>query len=64
MDFITRLPLSLGYSNIFVITDRLSKNIILAPIDKIEASDVANTLLRSVFAYYSLLRAIVSDRGP
>jgi transposase InsO family protein len=32
--------------------------------DKIESADVADTLLRLVFAYHDLPRAIVSDRGP
>jgi hypothetical protein len=64
MDFIVDLPETPSGSNILVITDRLTKQPIFIPIDRIEAADVAYAFLRFVYAYHGLPKAIVSDRGP
>jgi hypothetical protein len=34
MDFITNLPLSKGYDSLFVVVDRLSKVVVVAPCNK------------------------------
>ena len=63
IDFITNLPLSNGYQNLIVVTNCLSKDIILIPLLKLEVETVANAFLERVIAYYQLLDYIVSDCG-
>jgi transposase InsO family protein len=63
IDFITGLPPSNTYTNILVVTDRLSKSIIAVPMKEICAIDVAQKLLEQVFQHHGLPTAIVSDRG-
>lgn len=64
MDFITDLPESSGCKNILVLTDRLSKGVILEPCDIMDAPTLARIFLKSVYSLHGLPRAIVSDRGP
>lgn len=63
MDFITDLPESEGYTNLLVITDRLSKGVILIPIGEMTAENTAITFLRHFCPHHGLPSAIVSDRG-
>ena len=63
MDFVTRLLISEGCSNIVVLTDRLSKGIVVDRLEDIKAETVAKWFLRKYYLYYYLLDAIVSDRG-
>ena len=63
MDFIINLPLSQGYTNLLVITDRLSKGVILEPCSSLTIEVVAKTFVRVFYRQHGLLRAIVSDRG-
>lgn len=63
MDFITGLPESEGRTNLLVITERLSKGVILEAMSTIEAEDVAKVLLRTFYRQHGLPAAIVSDRG-
>lgn len=63
IDFITGLAPSIEYTNIMVVTDRLSKSIIAVPMKKTRAIDVAQKLLEQVFQHHGLPAAIVSDRG-
>ena len=46
-----------------IVTDRLSKSIIVMPMKETRAIDVAQTLLEHIFQYHGLSMAIVSDRG-
>ena len=46
-----------------VVTDRLSKSIIVVPMKETRAIDVAQTLLEYIFQHHGLPTAIVSDRG-
>ena len=62
VDFITRLAPSKDCTSIIVVTDRLSKSIIVVPMKEICAIDVAQTLLEHIFQHHGLLTAIVSDR--
>lgn len=63
MDFVTDLPSSDGYTNLFVITDRLSKGVILEPMVEITADAVAGVFLRTFYRRHGLPVSIVSDRG-
>jgi transposase InsO family protein len=63
MDFVTDLPLSDGYRNLMVVTDRLSKDVILIPLPNLEVETVADVFLERVVAYHWLPDYIVSDRG-
>lgn len=68
MDFITGLPPS-GPDKatvLLVITDRLSKGIILIPISprQFDAEGLAEEFLRVYVPHHWIPRAIVSDRGP
>jgi len=64
MDFITELPLSQGYTDLLVITDRLGKGVILEPCSSLIIEAVAETFIRVFYRYHGLLKAIISDRGP
>ena len=46
-----------------VVTNRLSKSIIVVPMKETRAIDVAQTLLEHIFQHHGLPTAIVSDRG-
>jgi transposase InsO family protein len=63
MDFVTDLPLSNGYRNLMVVTDCLSKDVILIPLPNLEVETVADAFLELVVAYHWLPDYIVSDRG-
>jgi hypothetical protein len=52
MDFVTDLALSDGYRHLMVVTDRLSKDIILIPLPNLEVETVANAFLERVVAYH------------
>ena len=64
MDFITDFPLSvkLRVRILLVITDRLSKGIILIPMLLISAPAVATAFMEWYIPYHGFLKAIVSDR--
>jgi len=64
IDFITQLPVSNGFMNILVITDRLGKGAIFEPCDDMTAEAVALTFIRIFYRHHGLPSAIVSDRGP
>lgn len=66
IDFVSGLPLSGSdkATEIMVITDRLSKNVIFEPMVFTIVNVVADRLLRCLIRYYGLPRAIVLDRGP
>ena len=63
MDFIVDLPLSDGCTNLMVITDRLSKGVILSACPDITAETVAKIFIRDFYRLHGLPKAIVSDRG-
>ena len=63
MDFVTDLPLSNSCTNLLVITDRLSKGVILEPMVEITAAAVAGVFLRTFYRRHGLPVSIVSDRG-
>lgn len=63
MGFITELPLSNGCTNLLMITDRLSKDLVLIPMANIEATSIAKVFIKKVVAYHWLPDSIVSDRG-
>ena len=56
------LLLSQGYTSLLVITDRLSKGVILEPCSSLDTEAVTETFIRIFYRQYRLLRAIVSDR--
>ena len=65
MDFITDLPLSTksGAKILLVITDRLSKGVILIPILSISAPAVTTAFMEYYVPYHGFPKAIISDRG-
>ena len=65
MDFITDLPLSVksGAGILLVITDRLSKGIILILMLLIFAPAVAMAFIKRYVPYHGFPKAIVSNRG-
>ena len=65
MDFVTDLPSSGGgCTNMLVVIDRLSKSVIVRPVQSMTAEAVAALLLQDVFAHHFLPDAIVSNHGP
>lgn len=63
IDFMVELPDSEGNTNIVVVTDRLSKGVIVAGLKDTKAETVASWFIRNVYRHHGLPRAIVSDRG-
>lgn len=65
MDFITDLPPSgpKGATNCLVITDRLTKGVILIGMDKTTSVAVAGVFLTHFYMHHGLPLAITSDRG-
>ena len=64
IDFITNLPESDGCTNLMVVTDRLSKDVILTGLLDLQTQTVAQAFIDRVVAYHWLPDYIVSDRGP
>ena len=63
-DHITDLPLSRGFDNIFVITDRATKMCHFVPTHSTDTSeDLARTFIEHVVRLHGLPTDIVSDRG-
>ena len=65
MDFITDLPPSGPYdkTNCLVITDRLTKGVILTGMCDTTAESVANVFMQNFYMHHGLPLAITSDRG-
>ena len=64
MDFITKLPkTNKGEESCLVITDRLSKGVILIPMTSMTAESVTSAFIQYYLPIHGLPDAIVSDRG-
>lgn len=65
MDFITDLPPTAkqGAIYLWVIVDRLTKEVILEDMETIDAEACAERFLKIHYAYYGMPKTIVSDRG-
>ena len=66
MDFITGLPESNGFTQIWVVVDRLTKMARFIPMvtgEKSPAKDLAKTFAREIWRLHGLPLDIVSDRG-
>ena len=65
MDFITDLPpsIKLRVKILLMITDWLSKGVILIPMLLIFAPAVAAVFMECYILYHGFLKAIISDRG-
>ena len=63
VDFIIGLAPSKDCTSIMVVTDQLSKSIIVVPMKETRAIDVAQMLLEHIFQHHGLPTAIVSDCG-
>ena len=65
MDFITGLPMSQGYSAIWVVIDRLTKARHLAPSrSSVDAAGLAGLFTQHIFRLHGLPNSVVSGRGP
>jgi hypothetical protein len=63
MDFVTDLPSCDSRTNLLVITDRLSKGVILEPIAEITVDIVIGVFLNTFYWRHGLLVSIVSDHS-
>lgn len=63
MDFVTDLPESDGCQNILVITDRLTRGVILEGVPDLSAETLASTIVRTLVRRHGFPRTITSDRG-
>ena len=63
VDFITGLAPSKDCTSVMIVTDRLSKSIIVVPMKETCAIFVAQTLLEHIFQHHGLPMAIVLDLG-
>jgi predicted ATPase len=66
MDFITGLPPSgpTGAINCMVITDQLTKSVILIGMDRITVEDIVETFLIYFYMHHGIPLAITSNHGP
>ena len=68
MDFVVNNPESKDYAgrvctNIIVITDRLGKGIVSAPLPDLKVETIVEWFLACYYPHHFLPRTIVSDRG-
>ena len=63
MDFIQGLPESNGCTNILVITDRLTRGVILHPMATIGVDETAEAFINIFYRRHGLPASVVSDRG-
>jgi transposase InsO family protein len=63
MDFVTDLPESEGCRDILVITDRLTRGVILEGVTNMTAETLARTVIQNVVGRHGFPRTITSDRG-
>src|SRR5882724_1449073 len=64
MDFIEKLPPSLGYTSILVIVDHLSKQLLFIPThDTIMSPQLAQLFVLHIFSKHSVLSHVTSDSG-
>ena len=61
IDFIIDLPRSLNYINLIVITNYLSKGVILTPLKNLEIEIVAQAFIRVFYSKHSFPLAIISN---
>src|SRR6266404_8733135 len=65
MDFITALPISLGFDSLFVVVDQFSKATIIVPCCKtIMADETSQLYMNNVWRQTGLPQQIISDQGP
>jgi len=66
MDWITKLPPSLGYDSILTITDHdCSKAVLFFPCkETMGTEELARLYFNKVFPYYGIPTRIISDRDP
>ena len=63
MDFIMELPDSDGYNGVLVIVDKLTKYVIMTPIDEtIDAEQTATLVFQKIVAHFGLPRQVITDR--
>ena len=63
MDFIEKLPTAGGFQHTLVITDRLTRGVILEPMDSTGTEPTADAFIRVFYRRHGLPNSIVSDRG-
>lgn len=63
IDFVGPLPISRKCEMLMVITDRLSKGVILEACENLEAGYIARLFLKCFYRRHGIPTAIVSDRG-
>ena len=65
IDFIVKLPPTgpNRYTNLIVITDKLTKSVIIKPLADLKVITVARAFIRVFYQYYGPLIAIISDKG-
>ena len=61
MNFIVILSENEDYSNIMIITDKLSKNVSLTALLNLEIETVIQSFIKNVFSLHEVPSAIMSD---
>ena len=61
MNFIVALSESKGYSNIMIITNKLSKDVSLTALSNLEIEMIIQSFIKNVFSLYETSSMIVSD---
>ena len=61
MNFIIALSENEGYSNIIIVTDRLSKDVSLTVLLNLEIKTVIQNFIKNIFSFHETPLMIVSD---
>ena len=61
MNFIVALLENEGYSNIMIITDRLSKNVLLTALPNLKIEMIIQSFIKNVFSLHEVFLTIVLD---
>ena len=64
MDFLVLPESANGFTCLLAFSDRVSKVVILVPMKRTTAVDVAQAFLEHVFCWFGVPQSLLSDRGP
>src|SRR5438309_9027189 len=65
VDLVTDLPEDKGYTGVYIVVDRFSKEIVLFPVSKsVMAIDLAHGFHDHIWKRHGTSQSVLSDRGP
>ncbi len=64
IDFMELPESANGFTRLLVFTDRVSKVVVLAPVQSATAVEVAEVFVQQVFCWFGMPQTFFSDKGP